>query len=226
MRHLVMLFAAIAAAPASAQVQQFRIRPFTEVSAAGPFDVTVTTGSAASATAEGSPADLARIEVRNDGRDLEIRPRRGVRPDDLGRIRVRVTSANGVREVSAAGTATLSLDRADRTGFEANNAGSGRVDIAGANVANIELSNAGTGSIRAAGQCTRGEFSNAGSGSIDAGALRCATLSINTAGSGNVSAYATRNASVSSMGSGTVNVRGGARCSTTRVGSRQVNCRP
>ena len=223
---LAAVAAIAAAAPASAQVQQFRIRPFTEVSVAGPFDVTVTTGSSAAATAEGDPRDLSRIEIRNDGRELEIRPSRGVRASDLGRIRVRVTAASGIREVSVAGTAALALDRADRTAFEGNNAGSGRLDVTRADATSVELSNAGTGGIRIAGQCTRGEFSNAGSGAIEAGALRCATINVNNAGSGNISAYASRNASVSSVGSGNIAVRGGARCSTSRVGSGQVDCRP
>ncbi len=218
--------ALLAASSAAAQVQQFHVRPFNEVSVAGPFDVTITTGTTNAVTAEGDPRDLAQVRVDNDGNDLEIRLRRGARLSGVGRVRVRITTATGIRDVSAAGSVSLSLDRTDRSSFEASNAGSGSIDVTSANSREVEVSNAGNGHVRIAGQCTQGEFSNAGGGSINAERLSCAAISISNTGSGTVNAHASRTASVTSVGSGNVTVSGGARCSTSRLGSGNVDCRP
>jgi hypothetical protein len=74
-RILALLLLALAAVPAQAAERRFTIISFDRVRMEAPFDVSVTTGKAPSAKAEGSVAALDSVDLRVEGRTLIVRQR-------------------------------------------------------------------------------------------------------------------------------------------------------
>ncbi len=102
------------AAPAGASTRNFGITSFEKVRVDGPFKVTVTTGVAPFARANGSSAALDRVAVDVEGNTLIVHSNvnswSGYPGHDVGPVEVVI----GTHDLSAAwlnGSATLSIDR-------------------------------------------------------------------------------------------------------------------
>lgn len=217
---------ALAATAASADTRSFGTGSFDRVESAGPFDVTILTGKAASVRAEGAAADLDKLRIDTAGGKLRIGTKdRGWFGNGwhFGKVLVTVTvpALNGV---SLAGSGDVRVDRARATAFKADLAGSGDLRIDNLDTADAKFSLAGSGDILATGRCGSAEASIAGSGNIRIGGLACRTLDANIAGSGSIMAHASQTANASIMGSGDVIVTGGAKCTSSKMGSGSVRC--
>ena len=214
-----------ACAGAQAAERNFTVASFDSVEASGSQTVSVATGKAASVRAEGSAADLDKLDIRVDGGKLEIgtKSKWGAGWSSSGPVRVFVTVPM-VREVAVAGSGSVSVDRVKVPTFSAEVAGSGSARIAALDAQNANFSTAGSGSVEASGTCTDAKAETAGSGAIRIGGLKCATLKAETAGSGDIDAFASKSADISIMGSGTVHVAGGAKCTTSTMGSGKAIC--
>lgn len=214
-------------AAASKSPRSYQVAGFDSVSAAGPHNVIVTVGGAASVRAEGPADALDRMEVFVEDGDLEIRPRREFRNnyrwDDRQRATFYVT-APLLKAAAVAGSGDMKIDRVDGERFSGAIAGSGNLDVASLRVSSAQLSIAGSGDLSARGSAGRSDLSIAGSGNLRLGQLASRTASVSIAGSGNVDLNAEETVSVSIIGSGDVAVAGNARCSVTKIGGGSVRC--
>lgn len=212
---------------ASAGQRSYQVGAFDSVSAAGPHNVIVTVGAAASVRAEG-PADLLdRMEVVVEDGDLEIRPKREFRNnyrwDDRRRATFYVTAPR-LEAASVAGSGDMKVDRVEGERFKGAVAGSGNLDVASLRVSSASFSIAGSGDVSARGSAGRSDLSIAGSGNLKLGQLASRTAAVRIAGSGNADLNAADTVSVSIIGSGDVAVAGTARCSVTKIGGGSVRC--
>ncbi len=223
---LALFAAAMIAVPAAAAERSFGVGNFTELGVVGPYDVTVTTGSAPSVHAFGEQADLDQLkaEVRSGRLEIGPRDRHQWKMFKLSKpVKIRVTVPS-LSSVGLAGSGDIAVDRLKGGKVSASIAGSGNLNIGAIDGRSASLSIAGSGDLVAAGRCDSGDLSIAGSGDIRAGGLKCQTLSASVAGSGDIAASASRTAKVSIMGSGDITVSGGARCTTSKMGSGDAHC--
>jgi hypothetical protein len=200
----------------------YQLAGFTGISVAGPHDVIVRVGPAHSVRAEG-PADvLEKLEVKLDGRNLEIGMKKGswrLR----GKTVIHVTMP-AIESAAIAGSGDIRIDRVQGGRFAASIGGSGDIEVAALEVGEASFSVAGSGNIRASGRAERSSVSIAGSGDVDLSAVEAQTASVSIVGSGEVRARAMKTADVSIMGSGDVDLTGPARCSVSKMGSGNVRC--
>lgn len=212
---------------ASAAQRSYRVGTFDSISAAGPHNVVVTVGGAASVRAEGPADALDRMEVIVDGKDLKIRPRREFRNNyrwQNGQRAIYYVTAPRLEAAAVAGSGDMRIDRVDGEHFSGAIAGSGNLDVGSLRVSRASLSIAGSGNLSARGSAGRSDLSIAGSGNLKLGQLANRTASVSIAGSGNADLNAADTVSVSIIGSGDVAVAGTARCSVSRIGSGSARC--
>jgi len=212
---------------ASAGQRSYQVRAFDSVSAAGPHNVIVTVGGAASVRAQGSAEALDKMEVVVEGGDLKIRPRREFRNNYRWADKQRATfyvTAPRLDSAAVAGSGDMRVDRVEGERFNGAIAGSGSLDVASLRVSKASLSIAGSGDLSARGSAARSDLSIAGSGNLKLGRLSSRTASLSIAGSGNADLNAAETVNVSIIGSGDVTVAGGARCSVSKIGGGNVRC--
>ena len=207
--------------------RNYQVGAFERIEVAGPYEVTVATGSAPSVRATGGEQALERMVVEVEMGTLKIYPRRSGFMSgfsDDGPVRVNVTVPM-LRGAEIAGSGTISVDKVNGESFEGGVAGSGDLRLAQVDVRKLKMAIAGSGEIQArSGRAAVAGYEIAGSGDIDAGGIVAGVASVSIAGSGNVNANATGTASVEIAGSGDVNLSGGAKCTVSKAGSGDVRC--
>ena len=211
-----------------ATTRNYQVGAFDRLEVSGPYDVTVTTGSAPSVKASGGERAIEKMVVEVQGGTLKIHPRKrsglnfGWSKSHPVKLTVTVP-----RLVAAeiAGSGDISVNKVDGDSFEAGVAGSGNLRLGEINVKRLKAGIAGSGEINAGrGRAAVADYEIAGSGDIDGAGVIAETAAVSIAGSGNVAAHATGTASVDIAGSGDVRVTGGARCSVSKAGSGNVDC--
>lgn len=206
----------------------YQVGVFDRLEVAGPYEVTVATGTAPSVRATGSEKAIERMVVEVKDGTLEIHSKKAngfsFGSSRRGKVRLTVTVPS-LAAAEIAGSGTISVDRVSGDSFEGGVAGSGNLRLGQVQVKRLKMEIAGSGEIKAgAGRATAAEYEIAGSGDIDAAALIAETASVSIAGSGNVAAHATGNSSVEIAGSGDVRMAGGGKCKVSKVGSGNVHC--
>jgi hypothetical protein len=208
----------------AATQRSYDLAGFDSVSLAGPHDVRVSVGNAHSVRAEGDPEVLDKLEIKVDGRNLEIGMKRGrwsFRNKPKTTIYVTMPA---IRSAAIAGSGDMRIDRAEGEEFSASIGGSGDMQVGALRVGSADFSVAGSGNVRAAGSAGRSKVSIAGSGDVDVGSLESREAKVSIVGSGNVRARAMETADISIMGSGDVEISGSAKCSVSKMGSGDVRC--
>jgi hypothetical protein len=209
--------------------RSYQVGNFSEVEVAGPFDVTIHTGTAPSVNAHGNQKLLDRLVVEVKGDKLVIHPEQhhgffnwGWGPSGKADIAITVPSINAA---TLAGSGGISIDKVQGDRFEGQIAGSGNLRVDNLDVGELKLGIAGSGSARAlAGKAATAEYEIMGSGGVDAGGVATNGVKVTVAGSGDVKANASGTAKVDIMGSGDVTVTGGAKCDISKAGSGDVRC--
>lgn len=204
--------------------RSFAAADFTGVALKGSDDVDVRTGTTFSVQAEGDPAVLDQLDIRLDGKTLNVgrKKRAGVMWEKGDGAKIHIVMPQ-LSEVVVAGSGTMRVDRA--TGkFDAAVAGSGDLTIAALAAEEASLSIAGSGNITVAGRADKMDLSVAGAGDLKGDQFTVKSADIAIAGSGSVRANVNGPASISILGSGDVDLRGGAKCEVTKVGSGDVKC--
>jgi hypothetical protein len=209
--------------------RSYQIGNFHEIEVAGPYDVEVRTGSAPSASAQGSEKLLERTRVEVEGDKLVIHPEGrhgffnfGWSTRGSAKFVITVPELHGA---AIAGSGDLRVDHVKGDRFEGSVAGSGGLALASVEVQSLKLSIAGSGGVKAgAGSAKSAEYEIAGSGDIDAGAVATEQAKASIAGSGSIKAKASGTADVEIAGSGDVDITGGAKCTVSKHGSGNVNC--
>jgi hypothetical protein len=211
-----------------ATTRNYQVGAFDRLEVAGPYDVTVTTGSAPSVRASGGEQAIERMVVEVKGGTLKIHTKKrsgfhfGWSKNHPVKLTVTVPALAGAE---IAGSGDISVNKVAGDFFEAGVAGSGNLRLGEINVKRLKAGIAGSGEIHAGrGRAAAADYEIAGSGDIDGGGVIAQTASVSIAGSGNVSAHATGTASVDIAGSGDVRVTGGAKCSVSKAGSGNVQC--
>jgi hypothetical protein len=211
-----------------ATTRNYQVGAFDRLEVAGPYDVTVTTGSAPSVRASGGERAIERMVVEVKGGTLSIHTKKrsgfnfGWSNSHPVKLTVTVPALAGAE---IAGSGDITVNKVAGDSFDAGVAGSGNLRVGEINVKRLKAGIAGSGEIHAGrGRAAAANYEIAGSGDIDGGAVVAETASVSIAGSGNVSAHATGNASVEIAGSGDVRVTGGAKCSISKAGSGNVQC--
>ena len=204
--------------------RSFAASGFTGVALKSSDDVDVRTGPNFSVQAEGDPAVLDQLDIRLDGKTLNVgrKTRVGVMWDKSGGAKVHVVMPR-LTDATVAGSGTLRVDRAEGK-FGGVVAGSGDLDIAALSASEASLSIAGSGNITLAGRADKLDVSVAGSGDVRGQQFKASSADISIAGSGGVRANVSGPASVSILGSGDVELRGGAQCKVSKIGSGEAKC--
>ncbi|MFL6736211.1 MAG: head GIN domain-containing protein [Sphingomonas sp.] len=208
--------------------RNYQVGNFQQIEVAGPYEVTVRTGTNPSVSAQGSENLLQKTIVEVRGDKLVIRPEEhhgfswGWNNNGKADFTVTVPQLAGAA-IKGSGDIHVDHVRGDR--FEGAIGGSGGLNVDSIDVASLKLSIGGSGSVKAAaGKAQSAEYSIAGSGDIDAGSVQLQQAKVSIAGSGSVKAHATGSADVSIMGAGDVDVSGGAKCTVSKAGSGDVRC--
>lgn len=210
--------------------RQYQVGNFQKVEVAGPFDVTIRTGSGPTVSASGSEKLIERLVVEVKGDTLEVHQERHHgffnwgwnSSNGQGRIAITVPALSAA---TLAGSGGITIDKVEGDRFDGQIAGSGDLRVDSVNVGSLKLGIAGSGGAHAtSGKAANAQYEIAGSGGIDAAGVQTGTLKIDIAGAGDVKAHASDTAKVNIMGSGDVNVTGGAKCSVSKAGSGDVTC--
>ena len=209
--------------------RSFQVGNFTELEAAGPFDVTVRTGANPGVQVQGNKALVDKLQVDVEGSKLRIRPERshswfgGWHSSTRGKATVMVTVPQ-LRAASLAGAGAIHIDKVQGDDFNGNIAGAGDLVLQSINVRNLKVSIAGSGSLTGSGKAQTADYDIAGSGDVKGEGIASEELKVSIAGAGSVRAHATRAAKVDIMGAGDVEVTGGAKCEVHKMGSGDVRC--
>lgn len=225
-RLLISALLLTAAAPAFAADKSFPVGGFTQVSASGSEDVTITTGKAVSVVATGPQDKLDKLDIRVEGDTLKIGHKKGNwgwnwSSGDPVTVRVTMPELHGVR---TSGSGDIVASSGSGPAFAVSSAGSGDARIDRVDSPSVAISTAGSGDITIAGECKTAKVSVSGSSDINAAGLKCVDADIGISGSGDVKLAATGSANVRISGSGDVVVTGGARCQSKVSGSGDVTC--
>lgn len=204
--------------------KDFPVGDFKQIEAAGPYDVTVKTGSPASVRVEGPANILDQLIVEVKGDKLRIHRDKG-RTIQLGRDTVKIAvTVPELHGAMLAGSGTIDVDKVAGDAFKASIAGSGDVSIAEVAVQSLEVEIAGSGSAAARGRADKAKYAIAGSGEVSAPELEARDIELTVAGSGSIAARATGTVTGEIMGSGDVRVTGGAKCTVKKMGSGSIDC--
>jgi hypothetical protein len=200
---------------------------FTKLSIAGPYDVSVSTGSQPGVQATGGQNRLDELVVEVQGDTLKIHPRERSGgnwnwKDDRG-VRLSVT-VPALTELSMAGSGDVAVNRIAGETFGAALAGSGELKLDDVQARQFALKVAGSGNVSVRGTVGAARLSVAGSGTVDAANLVSDTANVAVMGSGDVRLQAKQSANVSVAGSGDVEIKGGAKCTVSKAGSGDVRC--
>jgi hypothetical protein len=208
--------------------RNYQVGNFQQIEVAGPYDVTVRTGSNPSVAGQGSQKLLERTVVAVQGDKLVIHPQDNHSWFNFGwhggkaNFTVTVPQLAGA---TIAGSGDIHVDHIKGASFDGAVAGSGGLRVEDVEVGSLKLQIGGSGSAKAiAGKAQTADYAIGGSGDIDAGSVETQQAKVAIAGSGSVKAHATGTADVSIMGSGDVEVSGGAKCSVSKAGSGSVRC--
>jgi hypothetical protein len=215
--------------PAEAATRNFGITGFTKVRVDGPFRVTVTTGVAPFARANGSPAALDRLAIDVQGDTLVVHFNAaswgGYPGKDIGPVEVSV----GTHDLGSAwlnGAGAIVIDRVKGLSFGLSVQGSGAADIGEAAADQLNVSIFGTASAKLGGQAGKLNAVVRGISTLDAAGLAARDATIGAEGSATIDANVTNSVRVEASGPATIRFTGSPACTLKVSGSTSVSgCR-
>ncbi|HEX8571836.1 MAG TPA: head GIN domain-containing protein [Allosphingosinicella sp.] len=221
------LFALAAAVPAGAAERRYPVTDFDRIEVDGPYQVTVRTGLASGARADGSAAALERIAIDVQGRTLRVRPNRsawgGYPGDRPGPVAISL-STRDVRAAAVTGSGTLDIDRARGLRVDVSVSGSGRIAVAAVDADNLIVGLLGSGRIALAGRAKQLKATIQGSGDFAAAGLTADDSQITAATAGTVAVTAARTVKLKASGPGDISIAGNATCTIEGEGSGNILC--
>jgi hypothetical protein len=221
---LLLLFAA----PLAAAERNYTVTDFDRVRVEGPFQITVTTGSAVTARAEGDPRALDALVLRVDGRTLVVRMGGngwgGYPGETPSSPRISLT-APSLRAAVVTGGAVLSISGMKAPRVDLSLTGSGSIAAWSIEADRLVASLMGTGRLEMAGRALTASVASGGAGDIDASGLVVGDLSVTSESAGESRFNAQRSVRVVSTGAGAVSVAGDAACTVQSTGAAPIACR-
>jgi hypothetical protein len=220
------LLAVATAVPAQAAERRFTVISFDRIRMEAPFDVSLTTGKAPSARAEGPVAALDTVDLRVEGRTLIIRQRSGWNGAGKG-VPLRISLGTpDLRAASLIGSGRLQIDR--MTGLTANLAlaGPGQLKVADLRADRLDLLAGGSGTVALAGMVKSARIGTEGDVVLDASALQSDQMVLVATGSSEVRAAARRSVNLTASGGATVALQSPVACIQKVTGAATVSgCR-
>ncbi|HYG47077.1 MAG TPA: head GIN domain-containing protein [Allosphingosinicella sp.] len=226
---LAPLAIAAAASPAAAAAaeRRYSVTDFDRVQVDGPYRVTLRTGLASGATAEGSQQALDHVSVEVQGGILRVRRNRsawgGYPGEAAGPVTVALTTRD-LRSAAVIGSGSLEVDKVRGLRADLSVSGSGRLGVAAVDADNLIVGLLGGGRITLAGRARQLRATIQGSGDLAASGLRAEDAQITSDTAGNVAVAAARTARVTATGPGDVEIIGTPSCTVEAKGLGQVRC--
>ena len=210
--------------PAEAATRGYTITSFDAIRVDAPVTVVVTTGSGASARADGDQAALDRLKVDVSGRLLIIsmmRPRSGEKSGGAATLRL---STGMIDRIVLTGGGSVMVDRMKGLQGQIVLGGNGDVGVADVALDRIDVALAGGGRATLGGRTGVANIRVNGPGAVAAEGLRARQASISNDGPGSVTLTAEVTAKVVSTGSGDVTVGGKPACTIDNRGTGRILC--
>jgi hypothetical protein len=221
--------ACVMGAPAAAATRNFGITSFTKIRVDGPFNVSLATGVAPFARANGSQTAIDRVAVEVRGDTLVVHNNLNSWDSYSGKDVGPVEISLGTHDLSAAwlnGSGALSIDRAKGLSFDLSVQGSGIADIGQADVDQLNVSVVGTASATLGGHAGKTTAVVRGVSTLDAGNLLTKDATIGAEGTAKVAANVSNSVTVDASGPATVTLSGSPACTLRVSGSASVSgCR-
>ena len=222
-RHLL-LFALAVSTPLSAAPlpRSFTVGSFDRIRVEGPYQVTVSSGRAPFARAEGPATAVDAMDIRVEGRTLIVRQRGGRTNSSPGTPVRLAVGTHELRSVILSGAGSLAVDRLKGLSADVALLGPGRLQVDGIEADRLTAGVQGSGSLRLAGRAKVAVLTALGTPTLGAEALLSDDLTIRAEGSGEVVAAARTRASVTAAGIVQVRLTGGSACVLKLGGSASV----
>ncbi|MBN2973248.1 DUF2807 domain-containing protein [Roseomonas aeriglobus] len=224
-RRLAVLSLVACATPAHADERRYMLTDFDAIRIEGPYEVGVTTGSAASAVATGTPRGFESINVRVENRTLVVSAgfaKWGGYPGAKGAAPRIAVTVPAVRSANVQGGARLTIDKAVGQKVTLQLLGAGSITVATVKADNLEAGVVGSGAIVMGGTARRARFLANGAGSIDAAAATIDALVADWQSVGAAKATVRYTAEIYARGQGPVEILGNAACKV--AGAGPVSC--
>ncbi|MEQ6332468.1 GIN domain-containing protein [Sphingobium sp. MK2] len=212
------------APPAQAATRGFTITSFDAIRADAPVTVVITTGSGASARAEGDQAALDRLKVDVSGRLLIVtmaRPRSGERSGGSATLRL---STGMVERIMLTGGGSVTVDRMKGLQGQIMLGGNGDVHVTDVALDRLDAALSGGGRMTLAGRAGVANIRVNGPGEVAAGGLRARQAGISNDGPGSVTLTGEVSARIVATGSGDVAVNGKPACTIDNRGTGRISC--
>jgi hypothetical protein len=225
-RILALVLIAGVVTPAAAAPRNFTITSFDRIRVEAPFAVSVATGKAPFARADGDAAALDTVDLRVEGRTLIVRQRSGWNGGGKGSPVSVSLGTPDLRAATLVGSGRLLIDRLRGLSLTLGLAGPGQLKVANISADQLDLLAGGSGLVELAGVIKKGRVGAEGTTVINAAALQSEELVIQAAGNAEVRANARRTANLTASGAATVTMESPVTCVQRVTGSATVsNCR-
>lgn len=181
------LLCATAAASAQTTSEVRKLAPFHAIALSGPYKVVITGQGTQALELSGQRKELERIETLVKGDTLIVRPRSrigiNISFNDEERSTIHIT-VPGLRSLSNAGSADVTLSQVEGEQFALNLSGSGDIEVFQLKTGKLDLTMKGSGDVKLAGAARALQVNAHGSGDIDACGLAVERSSAVLRGSG------------------------------------------
>ena len=215
-----------AAAPSDAAERSFTITGFDRIRVEGPYRVSLRTGVAPFAKANGSSQAIDGVSVGVQGRTLIVRPSASSWGGYPGKTTGPVEVIVGTHDLSAAwlnGAGSLEISAIKGLSFDLNLQGTGSIAVAKVTVDQLRVNLSGSGVATLAGTVPRLSSVVRGSSSLDASGLKVKDAVVGAEGPAVIRAHVTNSAKVDASGVAQVDLAGSPACTAKVQGSATVN---
>ncbi len=227
MRRLLLLLALLPL-PASAADRTVSVTSFTRVRVEGPFVVEVRTGVSPSARASGDADAVERIDLRQSGETLIVRPGAGgwgERPAGVATRPIAVMLGTPRLDgVAISADAQVSAGAMKGPRVDLSVTGAGKLSVERVDADQLVATVVGPGAVDLAGKATSARMMVNGEGAIAAPDLIAGDLTTRIEGVGAVTAGARFTANVTTTGLGRVTVLGTPECQIRAPAGGTVIC--
>jgi len=223
-RHLALfLLAASTPLGAAGLPRSFTVTSFDRVRIEGNYLVTLATGRAPFARAEGRARDLDAIDLRVEGRTLILRQRSNQGSDGSGPpVRIALGTPD-LRSAALLGAGSLTIDRLKGLSVDVAVQGPGQLKVAHVTADRLGAGVQGSGSLTLAGKVETATLTARGTAVLAAGNLSADQVTIAAEGGSEVDALATARATVTAAGPVQVRLAGKPSCTLRVSGSASVS---
>lgn len=227
MHRVLILVLLLFAAPVAAAERNYTVTDFDRIRVEGPFRITMTTGGAVTARAEGDQRALDALVLRVDGRTLVIRMGSnnwGGYPGEVPPTpNIRLT-APSLRAAVITGGAVVEIAAMKAARVDLTLTGSGSITVPAIETDRLVATLLGSGRLVLGGRALTASVTSSGAGDVDAEALSVGDLTISSESAGESKFSAERSVRVVSTGAGAISVAGDAACTVQSTGAASIAC--